>query len=226
MSPTSAATTDLAGFGYYTDTRASRDSVSKMAFDRISAGLVLVVISPTLMAVAACVWLRDPGPVLFRHRRIGKDGEPFDCLKFRTMAVDSDAILARHLEENPEAAKEWRETRKLRNDPRVTRLGAILRKTSLDELPQLINIVKGEMSVVGPRPIVQDEVQHYGNAIHDYCSVRPGLTGLWQVNGRSDTGYSERVKLDQTYVQKRTFLGDLGIIFRTVGVVLRGKGSY
>jgi exopolysaccharide production protein ExoY len=204
----------------------SRDTLTKLAFDRVSAGIVLFTISPIMLGIAACIWARDPGPILYSHRRIGKDGRTFGCLKFRTMAVDADAILARHLAENPDAAREWEETQKLKDDPRVTPLGRTLRRLSLDELPQLINILKGEMSVVGPRPIVKDEVRHYGAAIRDYISVRPGLTGLWQVSGRSDVGYRDRVKLDQQYVRQRNFWTDLGIIFRTISVVVRRQGSY
>lgn len=204
----------------------SPDTLTKLAFDRISAGLVLVMLLPLLLIIAVCIRLRDPGPVLFSHRRIGKDGQPFGCLKFRTMVVGAEQILARHLAENPEAAREWRETQKLRDDPRVTPLGATLRRTSLDELPQLLNILKGEMSLVGPRPIVMEEVSHYGTAIRDYMSVRPGLTGLWQISGRSDVGYTDRVKLDQQYVRQRSFRGDLAIMLRTVVVVARRQGSY
>jgi len=204
----------------------SRDPVTKKVFDRVSAGILLMVISPAMLTIAACIWARDPGPILFSHQRIGKNGQPFGCLKFRTMSVDGDAILARHLAENPEAAREWNETQKLRDDPRVTPFGRLLRRTSLDELPQMFNILAGEMSVVGPRPIVKDEMRFYGEAIHDYVSVRPGLTGLWQVSGRSDVGYGSRVKLDQQYVRQRTFLGDMKIIMRTVSVVLQRQGSY
>jgi len=202
------------------------DSAMKMVFDRVSSGLGLVALAPFMLAIAAVIWVRDPGPILFAHQRIGKYGRSFRCLKFRTMKVDADAILAQHLAEDPEAKVEWEATQKLRDDPRVTPLGATLRRTSLDELPQLIHILRGEMSVVGPRPIVRNEVAHYGAAFRDYMSVRPGLTGLWQVSGRSDVGYRERVMLDQQYVRQRSFLGDLGIIFRTVGVVVQGKGSY
>ena len=204
----------------------SLNTMPKLVFDWVCAGVILVALCPVLLMIAACIWARDPGPILFAHRRIGKGGRPFSCLKFRTMVVDAQPILVRHLAENPDAAQEWSETQKLRDDPRVTQLGATLRRTSLDELPQLINILKGEMSLVGPRPIVMDEVAHYGTVIRDYISVRPGLTGLWQVSGRSDTGYRDRVSLDQKYVRQRTFWGDLGILVRTVKVVLRGKGSY
>jgi exopolysaccharide production protein ExoY len=202
------------------------DSIAKIAFDRVAALLALIIVAPLMLGVILWIAWRDPGPILFAHPRIGKQGRMFYCLKFRTMAADTDAILARHLADNPDAADEWRQSRKLRDDPRITPLGATLRRTSLDELPQLLNILKGEMSFVGPRPIVPAESWHYGHAISDYLSVRPGLTGLWQVSGRSDTGYHDRVRLDQLYVSGRTFWRDLVILWKTVGVVLGRKGSY
>lgn len=202
-----------------------RDTMAKMAFDRVVALIALVIVAPLMVGVTLWIALRDPGPILFAHPRIGKGGRMFNCLKFRTMAVDADAILARHLARDPAAAEEWRQSRKLRHDPRITPLGAMLRRTSLDELPQLINILRGEMSLVGPRPIVPAETWHYGTAIRDYLSLRPGLTGLWQVSGRSDTGYPDRVRLDQTYVRGRSFGRDLVILWQTVGVVLRREGS-
>lgn len=172
------------------------------------------------------IYLRDPGPVLYGHRRIGRHGRVFRCLKFRTMVQDSDAVLARHLAASPEAAAEWAAARKLRADPRVTGIGARLRKASLDELPQLFNVLCGEMSLVGPRPIVTDEARHYGEALAAYLAVRPGVTGLWQISGRSDTSYAERVELDRAYVRGRTMALDLWILVRTVVVVLKGRGSY
>lgn len=205
---------------------AIRPRLWKPVFDRTAALLGLILLAPLLVTVAALIYLRDPGPVLFAHTRIGKDGKPFDCYKFRTMAVNGDALLERHLADDPQAAQEWRETRKLRHDPRVSPLGQVLRKASIDELPQLINILRGDMSVVGPRPIVTDEVHHYGSVIHDYLSVRPGLTGLWQVSGRNDVGYGERVLLDREYARNHSFWGDVRIILRTVAVVIAQKGSY
>ncbi len=202
------------------------DPLSKTLLDRGAALLALVMLAPLFLMVAALIYLRDPGPVFFAHRRIGKGGRSFRCLKFRTMAMDGDAILERHLACNDTAASEWRETRKLKDDPRVTPLGDVLRRSSLDELPQLINILRGDMSIVGPRPIVEDEVRFYGAAMADYLSVRPGLTGLWQISGRNDVGYGQRVRLDQEYVRGQSFGGDLGIILRTVRVVLQQKGSY
>ena len=202
------------------------DSILKNVFDRLAALSALIVLSPLLLMVAALVYAREPGPVFFAHERIGKHGRRFRCLKFRTMMTNGDAILAQHLAGNSAAAAEWNETRKLQDDPRVSSLGNSLRRSSIDELPQLLNILAGEMSVVGPRPIVEAEAEYYGDAIHDYMSVRPGLTGLWQVSGRSDVGYGERVALDTAYVNNRTILGDLAIIMRTVKVVAFREGSY
>lgn len=198
----------------------------KLLFDRSAAALGLILLLPLLLVVAGLIWLRDPGPVLYGHRRIGRHGRVFHCLKFRTMVSNSDEVLARHLAENPAAAQEWAATRKLRNDPRVTPIGARLRKASIDELPQLLNVLRGEMSLVGPRPIVTDEARHYGEALAAYLAVRPGVTGLWQISGRSDTSYAERVDLDRAYVRGRSFVMDLWILLRTVMVVAKGRGSY
>lgn len=201
------------------------DTLIKQIFDRVFALVAIVLLSPMFILVAGLIWLRDPGPVFFGHERIGKYGERFKCLKFRTMRVDADAVLAQHLRDNPSAAQEWADTRKLMHDPRITFLGNVLRRSSIDELPQLWNILKGEMSVVGPRPIVEAEMRKYGDAIFDYLSVRPGLTGLWQVSGRSDVGYDTRVALDQEYVRNRSILGDIRIIFSTIKVVALREGS-
>lgn len=198
----------------------------KSAFDRICAILALVLLAPLLLIVAGVIHAHDRGPVCFAHPRIGRGGRTFLCLKFRTMIVDADKVLERHLALNPAAEAEWRATQKLKRDPRVTSLGDFLRKSSLDELPQLINIARGEMSFVGPRPIVDDEVRHYGSAIQDYLAVRPGLTGQWQISGRNDTGYDERVQLDQEYVRNISFTRDLTIILHTFRVVAQRRGSY
>lgn len=198
----------------------------KVIFDRVAALAGLILLLPLMLVVAALIWRRDPGPVLYAHKRIGRHGRVFHCLKFRTMVLDSDTVLTRHLAENPGAAAEWAATRKLRVDPRVTGIGARLRKTSIDELPQLINVLRGDMSLVGPRPIVMDEARHYGEALAAYLAVRPGVTGLWQISGRSDTSYAERVALDRAYVRGRNMLTDLWILLRTVVVVAKGRGSY
>lgn len=198
----------------------------KRSFDILAAICAIVLLSPLYLMIAASIKLGDAGPVLFRHRRIGRSGKPFYCLKFRTMAVDAESLLERHLALNPEAAREWAADHKLRQDPRVTPLGHGLRKTSLDELPQLVNILKGEMSFVGPRPIVSAEVPKYGDAIHQYCCARPGLTGPWQVSGRNDVDYAQRVMFDTEYVEHWNFWRDVAIIGKTFRVVVTRKGCY
>jgi exopolysaccharide production protein ExoY len=165
-------------------------------------------------------------PSFYRHRRVGLNGTPFDCLKFRTMVVKSDEALRRHLAANSDAAREWETSQKLKRDPRVTPLGRTMRKASVDELPQLVNILKGEMSFVGPRPIVAAEVPKYGECIGHYLRARPGLTGPWQVSGRNDVDYSTRVTLDRHYVEQWSFRRDLTIIASTVRVVVTARGSY
>lgn len=191
----------------------------------VSGGLMLFL-APLFFTLALAIKLDSRGPALFGHRRIGRRGAFFEAWKFRTMVVNGDEILKRHLSENEEARAEWDSDHKLRNDPRVTRVGKILRKTSLDELPQLWNVLKNEMSLVGPRPIVQAEVSRYGTAFSEYTRVKGGLTGLWQVSGRNDTTYDERVRLDTMYVRNSSVWLDLFILYRTVGVVLFGSGAY
>ena len=197
----------------------------KRSFDLTAAAAIVVMFLP-LIAVLSLALLSQGRPLLIRHRRVGRGGMTFPCLKFRTMVVDADGVLQRHLAENPAARAEWDSSRKLKNDPRVTALGRVLRKSSLDELPQLINVLRGEMSLVGPRPIVSAEAIHYGVHIERYHEVRPGLTGAWQVSGRSDTSYDQRVALDCEYVASRSFGRDLAILLLTVPAVLRSKGSY
>lgn len=197
----------------------------KRSFDVAAAAAMLLMFMP-LFGLICFILLTQGRPLLIRHRRVGRGGETFPCLKFRTMVVDSDAVLQRHLAEDPAAREEWEASRKLKNDPRVTALGRVLRKTSIDELPQLLNVLRGEMSLVGPRPIVPAEVIHYGIHIERYHEVRPGLTGAWQISGRSDVSYEQRVALDCDYVAGRSFRRDLGILVRTVPAVLKSKGSY
>lgn len=158
---------------------------------------------------------RDGGPGFFGHRRIGRNGEVFRCWKIRTMVVDAEARLAEHLASDPEAAAEWERDHKLRDDPRITRLGAFLRATSLDELPQIWNVLKGEMSFVGPRPVVRDEMRKYGAARTAYLAMKPGITGLWQVSGRNDVSYDERVAMDVEYVSSVSLLTDVRLILLT-----------
>lgn len=198
----------------------------KRGFDIAGALTGLIVLSPLFLLVALLVRLSDGGSVLYGHRRIGRGGCTFQCLKFRTMVEDGDAVLASHFGANPEAKAEWDTTRKLKDDPRVTRVGAVLRKLSLDELPQIINILQGHMSIVGPRPVVSDELENYGNAAVFYLRSRPGLTGLWQISGRNDVSYDTRVAIDRHYVENWSLALDLRIIIKTVPVVCLAKGSY
>lgn len=197
----------------------------KRSMDVILAFLIVLALAPALLLIAFMV-RRDGGPAFFAHARIGRNGKPFKCLKFRTMVMDADKILERVLAEDAEARDEWERDFKLRNDPRITCLGRFLRTTSLDELPQLFNVLRGEMSLVGPRPIVQDEVCRYGAAFHDYARCRPGITGAWQVSGRNDVSYTARVKLDQDYAQFWSVGTDIAVLWKTVFVVVKRRGAY
>ena len=185
-------------------------------------GLILAM--PIFLVSAILIWSTSPGGIIFRHVRIGFAGRSFECLKFRTMEANSEALLPHLMDACATARTDWVERQKIRNDPRVTTVGRFLRRYSIDELPQLINVLRGEMSIVGPRPIVDSEVARYGLAFQAYCSVKPGLTGLWQISGRNDIAYDRRVELDCQYVRTRSIVGDLGIIVRTVPVVLFGRG--
>ncbi len=209
-----------------------RDSLSqpfsrmiKVAIDVIAAALLLLLSSP-LFVVLAVISRLDGGPMMFAHRRVGAGGRHFNCLKFRTMVVDGDHLLNETLAKNPALAAEWATSRKLTNDPRVTRIGRFMRKTSLDELPQLINVLRLEMSLVGPRPIVDSEIPLYGEAIAQYYATRPGLTGLWQVSGRSNTSYARRVQLDVWYVNNWTIWNDIAVLMKTIPAVIRGQGAH
>lgn len=194
----------------------------KRVFDLIVGVLITVVLSPVLLVCALLVRMSGPGPILFRHMRLGKGRRLFPQFKFRTMVKDADEMLAR----DPELLREFHEGFKLRNDPRITPVGAFLRRWSLDELPQLFNVLRGEMSLVGPRPIVEGETEKYGVFADALFSITPGMTGLWQVSGRSDVGYEERVKLDLLYIEQWTLWEDLRILLLTPGAVLGGRGSY
>lgn len=200
-------------------------AVLKRLLDIAISLLALIFLAPLMIMLAAAVWFGDRGPIFYGQTRIGRSGRTFRCLKFRTMVVDADERLAQLLRSDPMAAAEWRRDRKLRRDPRITSIGRFLRKTSLDELPQLLNILRGEMSLVGPRPIVSAEVEKYGDAFAYYTAVRPGLTGLWQVSGRNDASYDERVRLDTHYAQCWSVAGDLKIVLLTFPALL-GKGAY
>ncbi len=196
----------------------------KLAFDLAAASAALVVLAPLMLIIAAVVGL-DGGPVFYAHTRIGARGRVFRCLKFRSMVTDSEAALQALFTRDPEAAEEWAHAQKLRRDPRVTWIGRILRKTSLDELPQLLNVLRLEMSLVGPRPIVSLEIPKYAEDIAYYYETRPGITGLWQVSGRSDTTYAQRVRLDSFYVKNWSIWQDFSIIARTIPAVVSGRGA-
>ena len=187
---------------------------------------LLLFFAPVMLAVAVAVFVQDGGPMIFAHQRVGRGGRLFAVLKFRSMATDAPTRLQHLLDTDPEARVQWERDHKLRNDPRITPLGEFLRRSSLDELPQLFNVLRGEMSLVGPRPIVQAEACRYGRRINDYCSVRPGITGLWQVSGRNDTSYKRRVALDVLYCRRKSLLLDLQVLLMTVPAVLMRRGSY
>lgn len=198
----------------------------KRMFDIVIASVAIIILSPLLILIAMLIRLTSPGPVLYGHERVGYNGRSFRCWKFRSMVTDADRALARHLAASPSARREWDETHKLREDPRITPLGQILREKSIDELPQLFNVLRGEMSLVGPRPVVTEELSRYGRSARHYLRTRPGITGLWQVSGRSETNYAQRVVLDRAYVQNGSLLMDFYILLRTIPVVLKARGSW
>ncbi len=200
--------------------------ILKLLFDWCLTLVGTICIIPVFAVISIWIYLDSPGPVIFKHRRVGKDGKEFDCYKFRSMCVDADFKLKELLDTDSNARKEWEKDFKLKEDPRITKSGAFLRKTSLDELPQIFNVLKGEMSLVGPRPIIEAEVPRYGKYISDYYMVRPGITGMWQVSGRNDTGYEERVRMDSWYVRNWNIWLDIVLLWRTLKVVMEGKGAY
>lgn len=197
----------------------------KRIFDIFLALSLCFILLPFFLLLTLIVKL-DGGTAFYGHERIGKNGKKFKCLKFRSMASNSQELLQQHLTSNPLAYEEWHSTYKLKNDPRITKIGHFLRKSSLDEMPQLINILKGEMSFVGPRPVTEQELPQYKENVTYYLSVTPGLTGLWQVSGRNDVNYETRVALDMQYIQSWSFFQDLRILGKTVLVVLFRKGAY
>jgi exopolysaccharide production protein ExoY len=200
--------------------------VSKRLIDIILAISGIVLLAPLLIICFVATVATSPGPAVFRHRRVGFNGKYFDCLKFRTMVTDAPERLRRLLESDPVAAAEWAASRKLRTDPRVTAIGAVLRKSSLDELPQLFNVLRGDMSIVGPRPVTDEELVRYSGAISAYLACRPGITGLWQVSGRSTTSYSKRVACDTFYARKWSMALDAKIVIVTIPALLLSDSAY
>ncbi len=203
-----------------------RYRVIKRGVDLALVLLCLPVLLLLIAGIAVMIRITSPGPIFFSHRRIRRHGRFFSMWKFRTMCVNSAEVLENYLAANPEARAEWRKDHKLKDDPRVTRVGEFLRRTSLDELPQLWNVITGSMSLVGPRPIVAAEVERYGEYFSDYCLVKPGVTGLWQVSGRSHVSYPERVQLDRQYAHHWSLTADLRILCRTFSSVANQDGAY
>lgn len=198
----------------------------KAALDYLLTIVGTILILPLLLFIAVWIYLDAPGPVIFRHMRVGKDGKLFPCYKFKSMYINSQEKLNEILAENSAMRQEWERDFKLKNDPRITKSGAFLRKTSLDELPQIFNVLRGDMSLVGPRPVVQEELARYGEFVQDYLMVKPGITGMWQVNGRSDTTYDERVQMDVWYVRNWSVWLDVMLLWRTIKAVFKCEGAY
>ncbi|HGF4082603.1 TPA: undecaprenyl-phosphate galactose phosphotransferase WbaP [Escherichia coli] len=199
--------------------------IIKRCFDLFGSICIILILSPLLIYIYMKV-KKDGGPAIYGHDRVGINGKTFKCLKFRSMVVNSKEILDELLKNDPKAKEEWDATFKLKNDPRITKIGAFLRKTSLDELPQLLNVLKGEMSLVGPRPIINAELERYNDQVDYYLLSKPGMTGLWQVSGRSDVDYDTRVYLDAWYVKNWSMWNDIAILLKTVIVVLKKDGAY
>ena len=200
----------------------------KRIFDIVFALLVLILFSPVYLILMILVALNSKGPIFYVQKRVGKNHQPFDCIKFRTMVNDADAVLATMMEGSDTMRQEFQESFKLKQDPRITKVGRFLRLTSLDEFPQFWNVLKGEMSVVGPRPLVPEELPKYGRKINTVLQIKPGITGLWQVSGRNDIPYPKRVQIDVYYANSHNWLLDLWIIYKTIGVILfpRNNGAY
>jgi lipopolysaccharide/colanic/teichoic acid biosynthesis glycosyltransferase len=197
---------------------------AKRLLDIIGVLALTLILSPLLVVVGLAL-AHDRGPIIYRHTRTGRHGRSFGCLKFRTMVPNAEQVLRDLLHKNEELRAEWLRDQKLRDDPRITTIGRFLRRTSLDELPQLWNVLIGEMSLVGPRPVVHEEWARYGRRLHHYLAAKPGVTGLWQVMGRSDCCYRRRVALDSYYVRKRSLILDIFILLQTIKVVLLGRGA-
>jgi exopolysaccharide production protein ExoY len=211
--------------GHVTLTGGSRADAAYSLLNRLSAAFLLAVLAPLMLCIAWRIRREDGAPALFAHWRVGQRGHLFRCLKFRSMVRSADLVLADLLAHDANAREEWVRDHKLRDDPRVMRVGRFLRRTSLDELPQLLNVLRGEMNLVGPRPVVVQEVPRYGEHKQHYLSVKPGMTGLWQVSGRNNLTYAQRVALDVRYVETRSLRRDLSILVRTVSVLVTRDGA-
>jgi exopolysaccharide production protein ExoY len=204
----------------------SYNEIGIRALDLTIALSILLFTLPLLIVVALMVRMQDGGRAVFAHERVGHNGRMFKCLKFRSMVLDADRRLAELLASDPYARAEWDRDHKLKCDPRITRVGAFLRRSSLDELPQLFNVLRGDMSIVGPRPIVTAEISRYGRRFQHYCAVKPGITGLWQVSGRNDVAYRRRVAMDTLYARHKSLAWDIKLLLLTVPAVLFASGSY
>lgn len=219
--PRSHAITDKA----LIDLSNKANGLVKRVLEASAALAGLVILSPLLLTIGFLIWRQDGGSILYGHKRVGRRGRQFRCWKFRSMVRDGDGVLAAYLEANPAAREEWERTQKLAEDPRVTKLGAFIRKTSIDELPQLWNVLVGQMSIIGPRPITRPELDRYGPDRRYYLLVRPGITGLWQVNGRSNTTYEQRIAFDRRYLENWSYMQDLQILVKTPLAVLKSEGA-
>ena len=202
--------------------------IIKTIFDLIFALIILIIGFPIFIFIALLIKLSSRGPIFFLQERIGKNNKTFNCIKFRTMHPEAEDILENLITNNEKLRKEFEESHKLKNDPRITNIGKFLRKTSLDEIPQFLNVIKMEMSIIGPRPIVKNEIQKYGESYNKVISIKPGITGLWQVSGRNNLSYKRRVNLDCLYVDNMRLIIDLRIIIRTFGVIFfpNDRGAY
>jgi len=200
--------------------------IFKRFFDIFLSLFILIILSPLMMLIVALLYIFNNGTVFFQQARLGMQAEPFNLYKFRTMKKNSHKLLDKYLDKNHKAQKEWESNQKLYDDPRITKIGWFLREYSLDELPQFINVIKGEMSIVGPRPIVKDEISKYNKFFNSYITVRPGITGLWQVSGRNNTTYNERIDYDIYYIKNMSFILDFYIILKTIPAILAKDGAY
>lgn len=221
-----ARVVDLTLLETRSDLLGKADRLGTRSLDVVFSILFLFVTAPVFGVIWLVIRLSSPGPAMYRHKRLGRNGKLFECLKFRTMVDDAESMLETLLASEPQLREEFERNQKLRNDPRITPVGHFLRRTSLDELPQFWNVLKGDMSVVGPRPIVEEEAVRFGSDLHIVLSVRPGITGLWQISGRNDLSYEQRVALDRSYVLTRSLLKDIGVMARTPAAAFRRNGAY